>query len=81
VANAVFNALGVRIDEIPITPDRVLRALADRAKGGPGRVGPAQVPHFDFPPLVRAEIPPEWADGQSRAAAELGEAGSEIGPL
>src|SRR2546428_180078 len=27
VANAVYNALGVRIDEIPITPDKVLKAI------------------------------------------------------
>lgn len=27
IANAVYNAIGVRIKELPITPDRVLRAL------------------------------------------------------
>ena len=27
VANAVHDAVGVRIDETPITPDKVLRAL------------------------------------------------------
>jgi CO/xanthine dehydrogenase Mo-binding subunit len=32
VANAIFNAVGVRIDELPITPEKVLRAL--RAQGG-----------------------------------------------
>jgi xanthine dehydrogenase YagR molybdenum-binding subunit len=30
IANAVSDALGVRITELPITPDRVLRALARR---------------------------------------------------
>ncbi len=30
IASAVRNALGVRIDELPITPERVLRALAER---------------------------------------------------
>jgi xanthine dehydrogenase YagR molybdenum-binding subunit len=29
VANAVYNAIGVRIRELPITPDRVLQALAE----------------------------------------------------
>lgn len=29
IANAVYNAIGVRIDEIPIKPERVLRALAN----------------------------------------------------
>ena len=29
IANAVFNAIGVRIRELPITPDRVLAALSE----------------------------------------------------
>ena len=29
VANAVYNAIGVRIRELPITPDRVLAALSE----------------------------------------------------
>lgn len=32
VANAVFNAVGVRIDTLPISPEKVLRAL--KAQGG-----------------------------------------------
>lgn len=31
IANAVANALGVRVRELPITPDRVLRALEGRS--------------------------------------------------
>ncbi len=30
VANAVYDAIGVRIRELPITPDKVLTALAGR---------------------------------------------------
>jgi CO/xanthine dehydrogenase Mo-binding subunit len=30
VANAVFNAVGVRINELPITPEKILRALKER---------------------------------------------------
>jgi xanthine dehydrogenase YagR molybdenum-binding subunit len=32
IANAVFNAIGVRIRSLPITPDKVLAALAQRGK-------------------------------------------------
>jgi len=32
VANAVFNAVGVRVDALPITPEKVLRGI--RAQGG-----------------------------------------------
>jgi CO/xanthine dehydrogenase Mo-binding subunit len=33
VANAVFNAVGVHLREIPMTPDKVLRALRDKEAG------------------------------------------------
>ena len=56
VANAIYNALGVRIDEVPITPDKVLKAMNDRSR----RVGPKPVPAFEFPPLINAEVPDEW---------------------
>lgn len=31
IANAIFNAVGVRITSLPITPEKVLQALADKA--------------------------------------------------
>jgi CO/xanthine dehydrogenase Mo-binding subunit len=46
LANAVYDALGVRIDEVPITPDKVLRALALKERGESLRV---RVPQFAFP--------------------------------
>ncbi|GAC1566529.1 MAG: xanthine dehydrogenase family protein molybdopterin-binding subunit [Ktedonobacteraceae bacterium] len=48
IANAVFDAIGVRIDEVPITPDKVLKAL--KAESTTTRatarlqVSPAQAP-------------------------------------
>ncbi|MBI1926745.1 xanthine dehydrogenase family protein molybdopterin-binding subunit [Candidatus Poribacteria bacterium] len=33
IANAVYNAIGVRIRDLPITPDKVLRALAEKKEG------------------------------------------------
>jgi 4-hydroxybenzoyl-CoA reductase subunit alpha len=56
VANAVYNALGVRIDEVPITPDKVLKAMSDKSK----RVGPKSVPAFAFPAVIRSDVPDEW---------------------
>jgi 4-hydroxybenzoyl-CoA reductase subunit alpha len=56
VANAIYNALGVRIDEVPITPEKVLKAMNDKAR----RVGPKSVPAFAFPPLINADVPDEW---------------------
>jgi len=48
VANAVYDAVGVRIDEVPITPDKVLRAIRAKAKGQEGRYGPTRFPECPF---------------------------------
>jgi len=60
IANAVYDALKIRIDEVPITPEKVLKALEDKAKGGQGRVGPAKIPDFEFPEPIKVELPEEW---------------------
>jgi CO/xanthine dehydrogenase Mo-binding subunit len=56
IANAVHDALGVRIDEVPITPQAVLKALRDR------RVGPraADFPAYDFGRPERVNPPAEF---------------------
>ncbi len=64
VANAVYNAVGVRIDEVPITPEKVLKALREKAKGGDGRVGPKSIPNVDWPEPLRVLTPAEGGDGK-----------------
>ena len=51
VSNAVYDAVGVRIHEIPITPDKILRALDKRLK-------PVSIPDFQFPPPIK------WQPGE-----------------
>ena len=63
VANAVYNAVGVRIDEVPITPEKVLRALKDKSRGRQGRFGPASVPAVEWPDPLRVLTPAEGGDG------------------
>jgi hypothetical protein len=65
IANAVHDAVGVRIDETPITPEKILRALDDKAKGGPGRVGPQAFPDIDWPEAL--QVPPPWEGGDGKA--------------
>jgi 4-hydroxybenzoyl-CoA reductase alpha subunit len=48
IANAIHHALGVRIDEVPITPDKILKALEEKRRGRPGRVGPVKLPLLTF---------------------------------
>ena len=53
IANAIHHALGVRIDEVPITPDKILKALDLKRAGKPARVGPERLPLLAFKePLV-----------------------------
>ncbi len=49
VANAVHDAVGVRVDATPITPDKVVRGLELQRQGKPARVGPDRLPVFTFP--------------------------------
>jgi CO/xanthine dehydrogenase Mo-binding subunit len=34
IANAIYDAVGVRIKDLPITPEKVLKALKEKEKGG-----------------------------------------------
>jgi 4-hydroxybenzoyl-CoA reductase alpha subunit len=63
VANAVYNAVGVRIDEVPITPEKVLRALKDKSRGRDGRYGPDSVPPVAWPEPLKVLTPAEGGDG------------------
>jgi hypothetical protein len=51
VANAVYDAVRVRIHEVPITPDKILRAMDGRLKA-------ITIPAFQFP------APLKWQPGE-----------------
>ena len=63
VANAVYDAVGVRIDEVPITPEKVVRALREKSRGRDGRYGPDSVPPVSWPDPLRVLTPAEGGDG------------------
>jgi CO/xanthine dehydrogenase Mo-binding subunit len=66
VCNAVYDAVGVRIDEVPVTPEKILKALDDKAKGGEGRYGPTSFPEVEWPdPLL---VPTPWEGGDGTAS-------------
>jgi CO/xanthine dehydrogenase Mo-binding subunit len=68
---AVYDALGVWVDEVPVTPEKVLRALDARGRGEAPRHGPRAFPDFDFGEPIRVE-PPDPHD--LRVGAELEQA-------
>jgi 4-hydroxybenzoyl-CoA reductase subunit alpha len=68
VANAVFDAVGVRIDEVPITPEKILRALDERARGREPHFGPRAFPKIAWPEPLK--VPPPWEGGDGTAVNE-----------
>ena len=75
VANAVYDAVGVRIDQVPIAPHMVLRALKDKAKGKPARFGPTAMPEYPFPEAALVRTPAQGGDGREADAREHSEVG------
>jgi 4-hydroxybenzoyl-CoA reductase alpha subunit len=69
VANAVYDAVGVRIDEVPITPEKIMKALAEKKAGRAPRSGPSHFPHVDWPEALR--VPPPWEGGDGNAVNDV----------
>ena len=65
LANAVYDAIGVRIDEVPITPEKIVKALQAKAAGKPARYGPTHFPDVPWPETLH--VPPPWEGGDGRA--------------
>jgi CO/xanthine dehydrogenase Mo-binding subunit len=73
VANAVYDALGVRIDEVPITPEKILKALQAKAAGKEPRYGPTRFPDVPYPETLH--VPPPWEGGDGKAVNAPAKAG------
>ena len=58
VCAAVHDALGVWIDEIPVTPEKVIEALRRKGKGEPARYGPPRFPSIPYPETIKVDAPP-----------------------
>jgi len=61
VANAVHDALGVRVDQCPVTPELVLDALASKDR----RAGPKSYPDLRITETMRVKTPGEGGDGDA----------------
>ena len=61
VANAVYDAVGVRVDESPITPEKIMKALAEKKAGRAPRFGPTHFPAVDWGETLL--VPPPWEGG------------------
>jgi 4-hydroxybenzoyl-CoA reductase subunit alpha len=65
VANSVFDAVGVRIDQVPIHPHMITKALQQKAKSEVPRFGPEAFPEADFGETLIVPTPAEGGDGRA----------------
>ena len=68
LANGIFDAVGVRVDQVPIHPHMVLKALEEKAKGREARFGPRRFPAIDYGEPLRIKTPQQGGDGTARSA-------------
>ena len=61
VANAVYDAVGVRVDEVPITPEKILKALKAKAQGKPAASARSVFPRSRIPRRSTSARPPRAA--------------------
>ena len=78
LANAIYDAVGVRIDEIPVTPDKVLRALELKNSGKNPRIGPEHFPSVPYPEPVFVTPPQEGGDGRETKKEEKKRAAAAV---
>lgn len=64
VVNAIYDAVGVRIDEVPATPEKILTAIRAKKQGKSTRFGPKSVPEVEWPEPIRVPTPAEGGDGK-----------------
>jgi 4-hydroxybenzoyl-CoA reductase subunit alpha len=65
VVNAIHDAVGVRIDQCPVHPHMILKALQAKAKGEEPRVGPKSFPEVEFEETLLVPTPAQGGDGRA----------------
>ena len=65
LSNAIFDAVGARVDQIPIAPSMVLQALEAKKKGREARFGPKAFPDVDFGERLHVPTPADGGDGKA----------------
>lgn len=69
VANAVYDAVGVRVDESPVTPEKIMKALAEKNAGRVPRYGPDRFPEVNWGFTLL--VPPPWEGGDGYTSSDV----------
>ncbi len=64
-ANAIWDAVGVRVDQIPIQPHMIVKALEAKRAGQEPRFGPRAFPAVDFGETLEVPTPAQGGDGKA----------------
>jgi len=64
-ANAIWDAVGVRVDQVPIQPHMILKALEAKRAGQEPRFGPRAFPAVDFGETLEVPTPAQGGDGKA----------------
>ena len=70
ICNAVYDAIGVRVDEIPVTPERILKGIKLKQQGKTPRVGPVAFPAIEYRDALHVLPPWEGGDGTATERPE-----------
>ena len=70
ICNAVYDAVGVRVDEIPVTPERILKGIKLKQQGKTARVGPLAFPTIEYRDSLHVLPPWEGGDGSATERPE-----------
>jgi 4-hydroxybenzoyl-CoA reductase subunit alpha len=64
IANAIYDAVGVRIDEVPMSAPKVLKAIQAKLKGKDPRYGPGNTPAVPWPERTYVRTPAQGGNGR-----------------
>jgi len=64
IANAIYDAVGVRIDEVPMSAPKVLKAIQAKLKGKDPRYGPSGTPTVPWPERTYVRTPAQGGNGR-----------------
>ena len=65
LSNAIFDAVGVRVDQVPIHPELVLKGLQAKRQGREARVGPEKFPDIEYGEPLIVHTPEQGGDGRA----------------